>query len=196
MTRPTATLDPRCVTAGDYLAWTTWVGNITVQYVQTVRRRYGTWFLLMAVDGHAEGHDRLPRHARRATTLEATAFDAVRDRGGRPAAPPAIAAHPSGRAAGEIPDAPNVEGHRDRECGQHRPAGPTRAWCSACVEWCYRDGPCVGCERGRQVLLDPSGDVRRLAEAINGTATDADVSEASEVLHRLAVESAAQCESS
>jgi hypothetical protein len=38
-------------------------------------------------------------------------------------------------------------GHFPRECGEHRTAGPHRAWCHDCGEWCYPDDEmaCKGC---------------------------------------------------
>jgi hypothetical protein len=45
-----------------------------------------------------------------------------------------------------VTDAPNFEGHKGSECGEHRTVGAHRAWCHACHEWCYPDGPCKGCE--------------------------------------------------
>lgn len=44
------------------------------------------------------------------------------------------------------PEAPNFEGHDDRECGEHRTVGSHRAWCYDCHEWCYPLAPCKGCE--------------------------------------------------
>lgn len=38
------------------------------------------------------------------------------------------------------------EGHRNRDCGEHRTTG-ARAWCFSCSEWCYPERPCAGCER-------------------------------------------------
>lgn len=55
-------------------------------------------------------------------------------------------------------DAPNFEGHSDRECGDHRTVGPHRAWCFDCTEWCYPrpEMACNGClvPRMRDALRD------------------------------------------
>jgi hypothetical protein len=40
----------------------------------------------------------------------------------------------------------NFVGHRGRECGAHHTAGPHRAWCFDCSEWCYPLVPCARCE--------------------------------------------------
>jgi hypothetical protein len=42
---------------------------------------------------------------------------------------------------------PAFEGHRPRECSDHRTVGPHRAWCFDCSEWCYpdEDMACKGC---------------------------------------------------
>jgi hypothetical protein len=42
---------------------------------------------------------------------------------------------------------PLFTGHQPRECGEHRTAGPLRAWCFADGEWCYPDPEmaCRGC---------------------------------------------------
>lgn len=39
----------------------------------------------------------------------------------------------------------NFEGHKGRECGDHRTTGG-RAWCFDDSEWCYPEMPCRGCE--------------------------------------------------
>lgn len=36
-------------------------------------------------------------------------------------------------------------GHKPSACGTHRTTGD-RAWCFECKEWCYPNGPCMGCE--------------------------------------------------
>lgn len=39
----------------------------------------------------------------------------------------------------------NFEGHEPRACGEHRTAGPHRAWCFDCHEWCYPHDGCIRC---------------------------------------------------
>lgn len=41
------------------------------------------------------------------------------------------------------------EGLVERDCGDHRGLGETRAWCVLCHEYCYEDNPCRGCEAPR-----------------------------------------------
>lgn len=57
---------------------------------------------------------------------------------------------------------PNFEGHAERECGEHRTAGPHRAWCFDCTEWCSATAPCKGCEVPQ--LLDEIERLRSLTE--------------------------------
>src|ERR1700735_262746 len=49
---------------------------------------------------------------------------------------------------------PLFSGHQPRECGEHRTAGPYRAWCYADSEWCYPD-PGMACRGCLPVAADP-----------------------------------------
>lgn len=65
------------------------------------------------------------------------------------AVPAELPAEPDAEPAREPVPAAEIlfEGHEPRECGEHRTAGPHRAWCHGCTEWCYPDddGACKGC---------------------------------------------------
>lgn len=71
------------IDAGDYITWRTWCGDTTAYVVLAARDGH---VILRSADGFEEGHERIPRGARRATADEAAAFERHRD--GR-IAPPA-----------------------------------------------------------------------------------------------------------
>lgn len=66
---------------------------------------------------------------------------------------------------------PNFHGHFGDGC-EHRTAGPIRAWCLTCSEWCYAgDDPAgVGCARCRL-------DAPRYRTRSGRVLTDADIEE-------------------
>ena len=67
---------------------------------------------------------------------------------------------------------PAFEGHHPRECTEHRTAGPHRAWCFDCTEWCYPGEGCKGCRLGSEAMI-PATWWQALKDYLTETRADA-----------------------